>query len=214
VISRNKILKIILVVFIIIVVASVSIGYYLMLSVPMLAIASGSNPLEALRLAGKVMVNDLLQSPVKAFNKSNADLNYNRTVPFPEDRFELETVEQIIEWSVFNNDQPWVDNVGIFLSEANYSLIDTTAHFIFINCESGNNPVMTLTFYSTNQTLSVEKGWVKRVTHNSYTLIVTETVALQLIRLESEYQQIVKIIIENLNNTIKFDMESSSISPL
>jgi hypothetical protein len=210
---RNKIISIILIIVIIIIVGSVAIGYYLIMNIPMLGIASNSNPLEALRMAGKVLVNDLTQTPVKDFNKEEADLYYNRSVVFAEDKLDLKTAEQIIDWSITHNNQPWVDNISKFLLEAEYSLTDTTAHFFFIECESGNIPVMTITYYSANQMLLVEKGWVKRVTHNSYSLIATESVALEIIKLNSEYQLIVKIIVENLNNEIKFDKETNSITP-
>jgi hypothetical protein len=188
-------------------------GYYLISINPILARASGSNPLEALRISGKVMINELIQTPVKIFDLQNADLKYNRTVDFPEDKLELTTAEQIIEWSVYYDYQPWVEDVGQLLSEANYSLIDTTIHFVFIECKSNeNNPVITITYYSSNSSLLVEKGWNKRINYNSYTLIATESIALEMIRLESDYQLIVKAIIENLNNTIRFEKEGSTIS--
>ena len=87
------------------VVVIISTGYYLMSVNPILAKASGSNPLEALRIGGKVMINELIQTPVKSFDLQDADLKYDRTVDFPEDKLELTTAEQIIEWSVFHNDR-------------------------------------------------------------------------------------------------------------
>jgi hypothetical protein len=211
--SRKKILLAVIILVCLPSIIIVSMGYYLISINPILARASGSNPLEALRISGKVMINELIQTPVKSFDLQNADLKYNRTVYFPEDKLELTTAEQIIEWSVYYNDQPWVEDEGQLLSEANYSLIDTTIHFVFIECKSSeNNPVITITYYSRNSSLLVEKGWNKRISHNSYTLIATESIALEMIRLESDYQLIVKAIIENLNNTIRFEKEGSTIS--
>jgi len=204
---RTKILLAILVLISCIALAGVSLGYYLMSRFPILGRAAGNNPIEVLRLASSMMLNELTPTSVKNFDLDKADLNYSQTVIFPENKLELATAEQIIEWSVTHNSQPWVDDVGKFLSEANYSLMDTTAHFVFIECESGNNPVMTIMYYSTNQSLLVEKGWSNRIIQNSYTLIVTEAIALEIIKLNSDYQLIGKTIIENLNNTVKFEKE-------
>lgn len=182
----------------------VSLGYYLMSLFPILGWAVGHNPLEALRVASSMMLNELTPTSVKSFNLTEAVRNYSQTVEFPEDKFELKNAEQIIEWSVAHNSQPWVDDVGRFLSEANYSLVDTTAHFVFIECRSENSPIMSLTYNSSNESLLVEKGWTNRVTYNSYTLIVTENVALEIIGLNSDYQVVVRTIIENLNKAIRF----------
>lgn len=100
-----------------------------------------------------------------------------------------------------------VDDVGKFLSEANYSPTDTAAHFVFIECESENNPVMTITFYRYNQSLLVEKGWTERVAYNSYTLTVTEDITIEVIKLNSDYRLIVRTIIESLNRNIRFEKE-------
>jgi len=180
---------------------------------PILGKAAGNNPIEALRLASSMMLNELSPTPVKSLNTTKWDFNYSQTVEFPEHELHLATAEQIIEWSVVYSTQPWVDDVEEFLSEANYSLVDTTAHFVFIECESGNNPVMTITYYSYNQSLLVEKGWVKRVTYNSYTLIVTEDIALRIIKLNSDYQLVVRTIIENLNRNIRFEKEQTIYFP-
>jgi len=210
---RDRILVVVLVLVCLSGAVVVSLGYYLMSINPILTKASGSNPLEALRIAGKVMINELIQTPVKSFDLQDADIEYNRTVDFPEDKLELATAEQIIEWSVYYNDQPWVEDVGKLLSEANYSLIDTTIHFVFIECRSSeNNPVMTITYYSGDSSLLVEKGWMKRIHYNSYTLIATESIALEMIKLDRDYQLIVKTIVENLNNTIRFEREGATIS--
>jgi len=210
---RNKILLIVLIVVCIATVAGISLGYYLMGILPILGRAAGNNPIEALKLASSMMINEVTPTTVKNFNTTRADFNYSQTVEFPEDKLQLATAEQIIEWSVAHNTQPWVDDIGEFLSEANYSLVDTTAHFVFIECESGNNPVMTITYYSYNQSLLVEKGWVKRVTYNSYTLIVTEDIALRIIKLNSDYQLVVRTIIENLNRNIRFEKEQTIYFP-
>jgi hypothetical protein len=204
---KNKILLIVLSFIGIVSVVGVVLGYYLMNQFPVLGKAAGNNPIEALRLASSMMLHELTPSNVKSFNLTETYLNYSQTVNFPEDKLQLATVEQIIEWSVTHSNQPWVDDVGKFLSEANYSLTDTTAHFVFIECKSGNNPVMTITYYSYNKPLLVEKGWVERVTYNSYTLIVTEDIAIEIIKLNSDYQLVVKTIIENLNRNIRFEKE-------
>ena len=184
-----------------------SLGYYLMSLFPILGWAVKDNPFEAFRVASSMMLNEVTPSSAKGFNPTEADLNYSQTVEFPEDKLELTTAEQIVEWSVAHNSQPWVDDVSKFLSEANYSLVDTTAHFVFIECRSENSPVMTLTYYPSNESLRVEKGWINRVAYNSYTLILTENVALEIIELDGDYQVVVRTIIENLNNTIKFVKE-------
>jgi protein-S-isoprenylcysteine O-methyltransferase Ste14 len=204
---RKKLFLAMLILLISIMLVIVSLGYYLMSLFPILGWAVKGNPFEAFRVASSMMLNEVTPSSAKGFNPTEADLNYSKTVEFPENKLELTTAEQIIEWSVAHNSQPWVDNVSKFLSEANYSLVDTTAHFVFIECESENSPVMTLTYYSSNESLLVEKGWVNRVTYNSYTLIVTENVALEIIELNSDYQIVVRKIIENLNNTIRFVKE-------
>ena len=210
---RNKILLIVLSLIGIVSIVSAALGYYLMNKLPILGKAAGNNPIEALRLASSLMLNELSSTSVKSFNLTEADLNYSQTVDFPEDKLQLATAEQIIEWSVTNKNQPWVDDVGKFLSEANYSLTDTAAHFVFIECESGNISVMTITYYSYNQSLLVEKGWTKRVTYNSYTLIVTEDIATEIIKLNSNYQLVVKTIIENLNRNIRFEKEQAVYFP-
>jgi hypothetical protein len=194
-------------------IVGVSLGYYLMNQFPILEKAAGNNPIEALKLASGMMLNELSPTSVKSFNLTEADLNYSQTVDFPKDKLQLATAEQIIEWSVTHNNQPWIDDVGKFLSEANCSLMDTTAHFVFVECKSGNNPVMTITYYSYNQSLLVEKGWTKRVTHNSYTLIVTEDIATEIIKLNSDYPLVVKTIIENLNRNIRFEKEQAVYFP-
>ena len=201
---RKKIMLAVLILLCSFMVIFVSLGYYMMSRFPILSWAVGHNPLETFRVASSMMLNEVTPTAAKSFNPVEADLNYSQIVEVPEDRLELTTAEQIIEWSVVHSSQPWVDDVGEFLSEANYSLVDTTAHFVFIECRSENSPVMTLTYFSKNESLLVEKGWTNRVTYNSYTFVVTENVALEIIELNSDYQVVVRKILENLNNTIRF----------
>ena len=202
---RNKILLLVLTLISTVSVVGVALGYYLMNKLPILGKAAGNNPIEALRLASSMMLNELSPTPVKSLNTTKWDFNYSQTVEFPEHELHLATAEQIIEWSVVHRTQPWVDDVEEFLSEANYSLVDTTAHFVFIECESGNTPAMTITYYSHNQSLLVEKGWVERVTYNSYILVVTEDIALKIIKLNSDYPLVIRAILENLNSNIRFE---------
>ncbi|MCP8310719.1 MAG: hypothetical protein L6N94_04405, partial [Candidatus Methylarchaceae archaeon HK01M] len=69
-----------------------------------------------------------------------------------------------------------------FLLEADFSLMDIVAHFIFIECKSGNSPVMTVTYYVASRSMLIEKGWIERDIYNSYTCYLTEDLALDVIR--------------------------------
>jgi hypothetical protein len=164
----------------------------------------GNNPFEALRVAGQMMVNEKSETtPVKIFETGQADLGYSQTVEFPENKLELSTAEQIIEWCVSHSNQPWVNDVADFLEQIDFPLRETTVHFVFINCKSGKNPVMTLTYNPSNQSTSVEKGWVNEATEDTYTCYVTEDLALKIIKYESDYQLILKAIMQNLDKDIR-----------
>ncbi|MCP8304808.1 MAG: hypothetical protein H3Z50_05000 [archaeon] len=201
---RYKILVVALVAIALTATVSVSLGYYLMSQYPVLEYSVDGNPFEALRVAGQMVVNDWSQNtPVKNLDSGQADFDYSQTVDFPEDKLELTTAEQIIEWCVNKNSQPWVEDVEEFLLEADFSLTDITAHFVFIECKSGNSPVMTVTYYVASRSILIEKGWTDRGVYNSYTCYVTEDLALEVIRYDGDYKLILKIIMENLNRKIK-----------
>ncbi|MCP8311659.1 MAG: hypothetical protein L6M37_01740 [Candidatus Methylarchaceae archaeon HK02M1] len=205
---RYKILVVALVAIAFTAIISVSLGYYLMSHYPLLEYSVDGNPFEALRVAGQMVVNDWSQkTPVKNFDSGQADFDYSQTVDFPEDKLELTTAEHIIEWCVNKKSQPWVKDVEEFLLEADFSLMDIVAHFIFIECKSGNNPVMTVTYYVASRSMLIEKGWIERDIYNSYTCYLTEDLALDVIRYDGDYKFILKIIMENLNRNIRIFSE-------
>jgi hypothetical protein len=128
-------------------------------------------------------------------------------VQFPENRVELETAEQIIEWSVTHQSQPWVANITEFLLDYNVPVSDITLHLIFIETKSGENPGMTVTYLSSNNTQSIEKGWIDSVTHNAYTGLLTEAFAVKNLENYGDSKKIVKVTINNYDRDISLIRE-------
>ena len=104
----------------------VGIGYYVMSQYPLLGDAFNNNPLAALEAASRIAIAQVTSTPTKSFDIEEIDRDYNKTVTFSENWFELETAEQIVEWSVTYQSQPWVENITEFLSEYNVPVSDIT----------------------------------------------------------------------------------------
>lgn len=199
---RNKII----VGVIIFVVVSLSIGagvsYYLMSHYSFLGAVFNNNPLAVLEAASKIAINQVTSSPTKSFNMSDVNKDYHKTVEFPENILELETAEQIIEWSVVHQNQPWIGNITAFLETSQVPVGDIALHIAFINTQSNEIPVMTVTYLSWNNTQIVEKGWTDSVPYNSYTVVVTEEFAILLLENLGDSDPVVKAIIQNYNGAV------------
>ena len=200
---RNKILVGVTVAVGIIFSISVGVSYYLMSQYPVLENAFDNNPFKFLSAASRAAINQVVSTPTKSFNIEDAERDYNKTVEFPENRLECETAEQIIEWSVAHQSQPWVENITEFLQESQILIGDITLHLVFINTESGENPVMTVSYLASNNTQIIEKGWNGIVTYHSYTGLVTEEFAVENLKYYGNSKLIVNSIIQNLNGAIK-----------
>ena len=185
----------------------IGIGYYMMRQCPLLGDAFDNNPLAVLEAASRVAITQITSTLTKSFDIEEVDREYNKTVTFSENRLEVETAEQIIEWSVTYQSQPWVENITEFLSEYNVPVSDITLHLVFIETESGENPVMTVTYLSSNDTQIVEKGWTDRMIHNSSTVLVTEEFAVENLKNYGDSKQFVIALIQNYDGAIKLIQE-------
>ena len=204
---RNKILVVILITVGVIFSVGIGIGYYVMSQYPLLRDAFDNNPLAVLEAASKVAITQMTSTPTKNFDIEDIDKDYNVTVEFSDNGFELETAEQIIEWSVTYQSQPWVENVKEFLSDYNVPVSDLTLRLVFIETESGENPVMTVTYIASNNTQIVEKGWIERMTHNSSTVLITEEFAIENLKNYGDSKQFVMALIQNYDGAIKLITE-------
>jgi hypothetical protein len=95
-----------------------------------------------------------------------------------------------------------VENITEFLLEYNVPIGDLTLHLVFIETRSGENPVMTVTYFSSTNTQIVEKGWVDGIMHNSYTGIITEAFAIDNLVNYGDCEKLVNAIISNYDSTI------------
>ena len=204
---RNKILVVILITVGVIFSVGIGIGYYVMSQYPLLKDAFDNNPLAVLEAVSKVAITQVTSTPTKNFDIEDIDKDYNVTVEFSDNGFELETAEQIIEWSVTYQSQPWVENVTEFLSDYNVPVSDVTLRLVFIETESGENPVMTVTYIASNNTQIVEKGWIERMTHNSSTVLITEEFAIENLKNYGDSKQFVMALIQNYDGAIKLITE-------
>ena len=200
---RNKILAGFLVAIGVIFSIGLGIGYYLMSQYPLLGDAFENNPLAVLEAASRVAITQVTSTPTKNFDIEDIDRDYDKTVDFPENRLELETAEQIIEWSITYQSQPWVENITEFLSEYNVPVGDITLHLVFIETKSDENPVMTVTYLSSNNTQIIEKGWKDGMTYNSYTGLITEEFAVENLKNYGDCKQFVIALIQNYDGAIK-----------
>jgi len=199
---RNKILVSIVIIVGLFVAIGGSIGLYLMSQYPLLGEPFDNNPFAVLEAASRIAVSQMLSTPTKRFDVDDIDKDYNKTVEFSENRLELETAEQIIEWSVTHQNQPWVENITEFLLDYDVPVSDITLHLAFIETESRENPVMTVTYLFSNNTQIVEKGWIDRITHNAYTGLLTEVFAVENLENYGDSTKLVKVIISNFDGAI------------
>ncbi len=204
---RNKILVVILITVGVFFSVGVSIGLYLMNQYALLGDAFDNNPFAVLEAASKIALSQIRSTPTKRFNIEDIEKNYNKTVPFPENRLELETAEQIVEWSITHQSQPWVANISEFLLDYNVPVSDITLHLVFIETKSGENPGMTVTYLFSNNTQIIEKGWINRVTYNSYTGLLTEEFAVKNLENYGDSKRIVKVTINNYDGDISLIRE-------
>jgi hypothetical protein len=204
---RNKILVVILVAVGVICSVGIGIGYYVMRQYPLLGEVFDNNPFAVLQAASRVVTTQLTSTPTKVFDLEDIDREYNKMVEFPVNRLELETSEQIVEWSVTYQSQPWVENITEFLVEYDVPVGDITLHLVFIETESGENPVMTVTYTSSNNTQIVEKGWIDRMAHTSSTVLITEEVAVENLKYYGDSTQFVMALIQNYDGAIKLITE-------
>ena len=149
---RNKILVSVLILGGIALAVGVGVSYYVMSRYAVLGAVFDSNPLAVLEAAGRMAINRVVPTPIKTFNMSDANKEYNHTVAFPESILELETAEQIIEWSVAHQHQPWVGNITAFLEASDIPVTDIVLHIVFIQTQSHETPVMTVTYQAWNET--------------------------------------------------------------
>jgi len=84
---------------------------------------------------------------------------------------------------------------------------DITLHLVFIETKSDENPVMTVTYLSSNNTQIIEKGWIAGMTYNSYTVLVTEEFAVENLKNYGDCKQFVKALIQNYDGDIKLIKE-------
>ncbi len=199
---RNKILVSVLILGGIALAIGVGVSSYFLSYYAFLGAVFDSNPLAVLEAAGRMAINRVVPTPIKTFNMSDANKEYNHTVAFPESVLELETAEQIIEWSVVHQHQPWVGNITAFLEASDIPLNDIVLHIVFIQTQSHETPVMTVTYLAWNETQIVEKGWTRRLPYTAYTVVVTEAFALTLLKALGDSEHIVKAIIQNYDGAI------------
>jgi hypothetical protein len=211
---RNKLIVSIVLILGLVVIIGGSLGLYLMNQYPLLSDAFDDNPFAVLEVASRIAVSQILTTPTKQFDIEELDKEYNQTVEFSENRLELETAEQIIEWSVIHQNQPWVENITEFLVAYDVPVSDITLHLGFIETESAENPVMTITYFFSNNTQIVEKGWIDRGTHPSYTCLMTEMFAVDNLQNFGDSKKLVTIIITNYDGAISLRSEHGNFTNL
>jgi len=204
---RNKIILSVIITGIILFSIGIGVSFFLMSQYPTVGDIFENNPLAALETASRIAVNRVTSTPTKSFNIEDADKDYNKTVEFSENRLELETAEEIIEWSVTHQSQPWVENITEFLQESQIPVGDITLHLVFINTKSGDTPVITVTYLSSNNMQIIEKGWKNREIYNAYIGLVTEKFAVKTLKNYSSSKLIVKAIMQNYDGAIKLTKE-------
>lgn len=180
----------------------IGVSYYVMSQYPLLGIVFDHNPIAFLDAASRIAINQVAPTPTKGFNIVDVDQGYNEIVEFPESRLELETAEQIIEWSVAHQSQPWITNITDFLSESQMPISDLTLHLAFIDTKSGDVPSMTITYIRSNNTQIIEKGWKDSVPYNSYKALVTEKLAIEILKNYGNDQSTIMAIIQNYGGEI------------
>jgi len=185
----------------------IGVSYYVMSQYPFLGRVFDHNPIAFLDAASKIAINRVAPTPTKGFNIVDVDQGYNETVEFPESRFQLETAKQIIEWSVTHQSQPWITNITDFLSESYIPIRDTTLHLAFIDTKSGEVPSLTLTYLRSNNTQIIEKGWKESGTYNSYTVLVTEKFAIDILNDYGNDRAVIQAIIQNYGGEITLIIE-------
>jgi hypothetical protein len=201
--SRYKILLGVVIVGCALFSVGIGLSYYLMKQYTFLGIVFNDNPLAFLEAASRIALNRVSSTPTKSFKNINVDIDYALTVSFSKNRKEVETAEQIIEWSVAHQSQPWITNITNLLNESQIPTGDLTLHLAFIDTKSGSTPAMTLTYIRANNTQIIEKGWKERVTHNSYVGLVTEKLAIEILKHYGDDQSIIITIIQNYDGAIK-----------
>ena len=204
---RNKILVCVLISIGVLLSVGVGVGYYLMSQNAFLGAAFDNNPLAVLEAASRIALNQVTSTPTKRYDMTTVDREYNKTTPFPENPLELETAEQIIEWSVAHQSQPWVENIPALLQESSIPVSNVVIHFVFLETQSDAAPIMTLTYLLSNNTQIVEKGWKDRMAYASYTVLTTETFAVALLENHGDSKLVVKAIIQNYDGAIKLITE-------
>jgi hypothetical protein len=204
---RNKILVGVIISLGVMLSIGVGVGYHLMNQSAFLGAAFDNNPLAVLEAASRIAWNQVTSTPTKQYDLEMVDREYNKTTPFPENRIELETAEQIIEWSVAHQSQPWVDNIPALLDESPLPVSNVVIHFVFLETKSGATPVMTLTYLSVNNTQIVEKGWKGSVDYATYTVLTTEAFVVALLENQGDSKLVVKAIIQNYDGAIKLTPE-------
>lgn len=204
---RNKIILSVIIAGIILFSIGIGVSFFLMSQYPIVGDIFENNPLAALEAASRIAVNRVTSTPTKSFNIEDVDKDYNKTVEFPENRLELETAEEIIEWSVTHQSQPWVENITEFLQESQIPVGDITLHLVFINTKSGDTPIITVTYLSSNNMQIIEKGWKNREIYNAYIGLVTEKFAVKALKNYSSSKLIVKAIMQNYDGAIKLTKE-------
>jgi hypothetical protein len=123
-------------------------------------------------------------------------------VPFPEDPLALETAEQLIEWCVAHQRQPWVEDIPALLHESPIPVRNLMLHVVFLDTQSGATPVMTPAYHPSNDTLIVVKGWSDRGGYASYTVVTTEAFAVALLANHGNRTLVVKAIIQNSDDAV------------
>ena len=204
---RNKILVGVFISIGVLLSIGVGVGYYLMSQNAFLGAAFDKNPLAVLEAASRIALNQVTSTPTKQYDMATVDREYNKTTPFPENPLMLETAEQIIEWSVTHQSQPWVENIPTLLQESSIPVSGIVIHFVFLETQSDAAPVMTLTYLLSNNTQIIEKGWKDQSVYTSYTVITTESFAVNLLENHGDSKSMVKAIIQNYDGAIKLITE-------
>jgi hypothetical protein len=204
---RNKILVGVIISLVVLFSVCVGVGYHLMSQNAFLGAAFDNKPLAVLEAASRIAWNQVTSTPTKLYDVEMAEKEYNKTVPFPGNPLELETAEQIIEWSVVHQSQPWVQNIPALLHESPIPVSNVVIHFVFLETQSGATPVMTLTYLSLNNTQIVEKGWKDLVDYTSYKVLSTDVFAVALLGYHGDSKLVVKAIIQNYDGAMKLITE-------
>ena len=66
---------------------------------------------------------------------------------------------------------------------------------------------MTVTYLSSNNTQTIEKGWIDRVKHNAYMGLITEAFAVKNLENYGDSKKIVKVTIKNYDGDISLTKE-------